>query len=397
MGCGAARAVAPPLVRTDLHLFVLLLVPVVTGVIGFRRGKRRITPGEMGLQIALVAALMYGGYHVARWTGVQDYEIWNGRIAKKTSGVGGCCHSYPCNCRQECSTDDEGNSSCVEVCDTCYEHSYDDTYSAYSTNDERVYHSGCHPPGSGSPVAYQDIRIGEPTAWEHRFTNYVRAAPDALIQRDPSYRRFAAQIPDYPRVRGWKADRFLFVGIDPPVGAWRSDLAEVNADLGAPHQVNVVVVVVAEADPAYFDALRAAWLGGKKNDVVLVVGAPAFPELAWARVMAWHRPMGAEDELIGALTHRIETLGTFDGGKILAILRDQISRSYVRRPFAEFAYLMAQARPTPLGMLALVLIGLLSSGAIQYAFARNRHRMRHETPDAWLMRQWRRLQGLFGR
>src|SRR5690606_22641645 len=108
-----------------VHLLVLLSVPILVGAAAFFLGKRRITPRELGIQLGVGVALMFAGYHVSRWTGVQDTEIWNGRIADKSSHVSGCCHSYPCNCREECSTDSEGATTCAEVCDTCYEHSYD--------------------------------------------------------------------------------------------------------------------------------------------------------------------------------------------------------------------------------------------------------------------------------
>ena len=39
-------------------------------------------------------------------------------------------------------------------------------------------------------------------------------------------------------------------------------------------------VVTNDPRPAEEGALRAAWLGGKNNDVVIVAGTPAFPAIA---------------------------------------------------------------------------------------------------------------------
>ncbi|MCA9677016.1 MAG: hypothetical protein KC464_18460, partial [Myxococcales bacterium] len=372
-------------------LLLLLLPPVVVGVAAFFLGKRRITPLEVVVQIGVVGALIVGGYYATRWLGVQDTEIWNGRIASAGSGTSSCCHSYDCNCHEVC-TGEGDQRSCSQHCDTCYEHSSDVYWEAYSSNGEQVYYDGCNPPGSPTPARYLDIRLGEPTAVEHRFTNYVKADPDALIHRDPALRRFRSRLPPYPRVSGWQVRRFLFVDLAPADMLELDDaLDELNADLGAAKQVDVIVVVVAEEDPAYFDALAAAWLGGKKNDVVLVIGAPRFPAIAWARVMAWNKATGAEDELEGALARRVELLGAFDGAAVLAVLRDEITRGYQRRPFSELDYLMARARPSGTAVAVLLALGLALSALLQWRFWRNQRRMTGLAPHLRVTAAVRRL------
>ena len=371
-------------------LFVLIAVPVVVGVAAYFFGKRKITTLEAVIQIGVVAALVIAGYYLFRWVGVQDYEVWNGRIASKHSGTSRCCHSYDCNCRDECSGSGK-DRTCRRVCDTCYEHASDTYYRAVSTNDEEVYYSGCWEPGSSSPPRYDAIRVGEPTAWEHRYTNYVRAAPEELVPADPSGGRFAEVLPPYPRPSGWRARRFLFVGIDHPDAAGIDQaLDELNADLGAAKQVNLIVVVASEKEPAYFDALRATWLGGKKNDVVLVIGAPRFPEIQWVRVMAWNVAAGVEDEFKGNLVSRVEALGSFDGAAVLAALRDEVERRYQRRSFSELEYLMARARPPGWAVAVLFGVGLCLSSLLAWIFWRNQRRMRgrapHERVRAFLQR-----------
>jgi hypothetical protein len=378
-------------------LLALLAMPVVFGVTVFFLGKRRITPGELATQLGVVGALVVGGYYLTRWGGIQDYELWNGRIASAPSGSTGCCHSYACNCRQECSTDSEGTTTCSEVCDTCYEHASDSYYAAYTTNDERVYYSSCWAPGEGPPSAWSQIRIGEPTVVEHRYTNYVLADPSEFVT-DAGV-EFDAAIPPYPPVVGWRARRFLVVDapID-PVELLRLDgvLDELNADLGARKQVNVIVVVAGHADPAFFDALVRAWLGGKKNDVIVVIGAPAFPEIAWVRAHAWNKASGGEDELIGGLTGRIQALRTFDGDAILAAARDEVERNYVRRSFSELEYLMARARPPGWAVTLLFGIGLGLSALLHWRFWGNRRRMQGRAPHERvraLLARWRRPRG----
>lgn len=349
-------------------LALLIVIPVLVGIVALFFGKPRITLTETLVQMGVVAGLMVAGYYLTRWVGLWDYEIWNGRIASKVAGDSSCCHDYKCKCHTVC---DNNGMNCTEKCSTCYEHSRDLFWAAYSTNNERVYIDNCNPPGTREPETYRQIRIGEPTAWEHRFTNYVKADPESLLPRPPQ-RKFAVELPAYPRVSGWRARRFLFVGLShPEAGRLDEALAELNANLGPVKQVNLIVVVAAEADPAYADALAAAWLGGKKNDVILVIGVPDFPSIRWARVISWNQTRGSEDDLKGELIRQIEALGTFDGAAVLRILGETVRLYYVRRPFSTFAHLIDRATPPTWAMGLLIIVGLGLSVLLSWIFWRN--------------------------
>ncbi len=355
-------------------LLGLVLVPLLVGAGAYLLGKRQVTLAEAGVQVIVVAALMLVGYYVAQWSSLQDYEIWNGRIASKSSGAEVCCHTYECNCREVC----RGSGldrRCSRSCDRCTMHDQDLFWRATSTNREIVYESRCNAPESGEPAEWAAIRVGEPTAWEHQFTNYVKAAPEDFFVAPEVAERFTAELPAYPRPQGFRARRFLFAGVEEPrAGELDAALAELNADLGPVKQVNVIVVVTASADPLYFDALARHWLGGKKNDVVLVLGAPRYPAIAWARVMAWNEARVAEDAFKDALASRIEGLGRFDGERVLAALRAEISESYRRRPFGELEHLGARATPPGWAVAALYGAALLLSAGLQTYFWRNRWR-----------------------
>ncbi|MBA3540196.1 MAG: hypothetical protein H0T79_11265, partial [Deltaproteobacteria bacterium] len=129
-------------------------------------GKRRITPLEVVIQIAIVGCLIVYGYYSTRWSGIQDTEIWSGRIARTNVEGTRCCHSFKCNCRQECKTDAKKKTTCGEVCSTCYKHAGDTRYTATSSNGELVYSNGCNGPGE-TPTSWHAVKVGDTTAWEH--------------------------------------------------------------------------------------------------------------------------------------------------------------------------------------------------------------------------------------
>jgi hypothetical protein len=347
-------------------LLWLLVVPILIGLGGLILGKGKVTWKELLVHEAVVIVIIGAGYAIGIWGSTSDTEIWNGVIAKKWKGSGSCCHSYPCN-PHPCNCDSKGN--CSTCWDTCYEHISDVTWNAITSNDETAYYDGCNRPGSSPPARWNSIVIGEPTAVEHSFTNYIKANPDTVLKRQGAKERFAAKIPAYPRVYDhYRADRFLAIGVQVPDRQRLSArLSEINGRLGAPKQVNVTVIVVGEADQMYLEGLRESWLGGKKNDLVVVVGAPNYPEIAWAGVMSWTK----NEEVKIVIRDRLLALGTFDGDKALDIIAEEVKERFVRRPWADFEYLKATLEPPAWAQWLLFFLGLALAVGLQVYFWRN--------------------------
>lgn len=319
-------------------LLGLLFVPVVLGLIGLLIGKGRITMREFLVHEAVVAVVLTSGYFIAKHGSERDTEIWNGVIAKKWEQSGPCCHSYPCNCHS-CDCDSKGR--CSTCCSTCYEHTHDDDWYARTSNGETVYSNTCNAPGSSAPARWRSIRVGEPTAVEHSYVNYIKANHSTLFRRTGALGRFKGSVPDYPEVYDhYRIRRFLTVGVHVPgVAALNSRLDRINARLGARKQVNMIVLVVAERDPAYIEALRQRWLGGKKNDLITVIGAPDFPKISWVGVVSWTRV----ETLKIAIRDKVMALDRFDGNRVLDIIERQTNEKFVRTPMADFKYLQATA------------------------------------------------------
>jgi len=344
-------------------LLILLSIPVGVCIAGIVISKGGITWKEAALQLVLMCAILGGSFFMGRWMSIQDTEIWNGTIAVKNAGTHGCCHSYDCLCYESCSTDSAGTRSCSEICQTCYEHSHDLFWNAVTDNGEVVYSDRCNKPGSNPPAEWIGIAIGEPTAVEHRYTNYIKAAPGTLGQCKKLQQKYWALLPDYPKVQNWRlVDRFLFPGIQTPTRQvyWNQLLMRLNSKLGHTKQVNIIVVVTREESREYFQALEARWLGGKKNDLILVVSAPDYPKMQWAQVMSWMDPDGSGEAggIFERLPRKVMDLGQFDGEKVVALLNREVSTGFKRKAMADFEYLMKGAI---LILIALMIISLKAS------------------------------------
>lgn len=346
-------------------LFLLLLLPLASGLVSYFVSKGRFNWAELLTHSGAMILIIGVGYYLALCNKTSDTELWNGTVASKEHVNSSCCHSYPCNCREECTSSGK-SESCSMHCDTCYLHSYDWTWIATSSNDENLYSNRCNAPGSSPPSAWLSIKIGDPTAVEHEYTNYIKGNPDTIMRRSGAADRFVKELPKYPEVYNYyQADRFITIGVHPNNHAeLNQKLSEINGRLGHDKQVNIIVILVTEADSRYLEALRDAWLGGKKNDFIVVVGVPQYPEIAWAGVLSWSR----NEDLKVEVRNKLLDMRTLDISAALDMIGDEVRDHFIRRPMADFEYLKDTVEPSTAALWILMIIGILVSAVLQVYF-----------------------------
>jgi hypothetical protein len=321
-----------------MSLLLLFFIPVIIGLAGFIWGDKKVTLKEFLTQEAVVVVVVLISWSVALGNKTHDVEIWNGKVADKTEEKSSCCHSYSCN-PHSCMCDDDGCSTCY---DTCYEHSSDVEWNADSSNGENVFHDGCNAPGTTPPQRWVDIKIGDPTSVEHSYENYLKASPDSILLTRGSRQDFT--IPEYPQVFDlYNITRFIPVGVsDPKFAKWDILLDDLNADLGSKKQVNIIVIVVKESSLEWVESLKEKWIGGKKNDFIVVIGAPEYPKIQWVSVVSWS---DSEDAKI-AVRNRLLDLGVVDGEKIISIIHEEVASKFVRKEMKDFEFLKANIQPS---------------------------------------------------
>ncbi len=349
-----------------MQLFGLLLIPIVIGLIGFFASKGKVHIKELGVQVGASLIIIGIGYYIALSYRMGDTEHWNGVIAKKWRDTGSCCHSYPCN-PHPCNCDDKGN--CSTCWDTCYEHGSDKTWNAVTSNGEPAYYQGCGRPGASDPARWQAIIVGEPTSVEHSYENPIKGNPDSILRRQGFAEKFGAALPEYPKVYDlYRAIKFLTPGISVPgIQDLNARLSETNAKLGALKKVNIITVVTGQSDPQFAEALREHWLGGKKNDIVVVIGAPRFPQIAWVDIISWTK---SEDVKVD-LRHRLLDLKEFDGPKAIKIIQEEVFGKFVHRSMSDFEYLKSTVEPSDFAFWTLFSIALALSIGLQWYFWKN--------------------------
>lgn len=362
-------------------LALLLVFPLLWPFAAKALFKHEYTLGELGLNIVIVVAIVSAGWYAGRYSQMVDEEVLNGQLVSKDTQKVSCEHSYQCNCREVCSGSGQ-NRSCSQTCDTCYEHSYDFDHNLRTTaGDLKVPRIDRQ--GSKIPPRWTAATIGDPVAISHDFENYIKAAPDSLfsaVAEQTVLAQFGAQVPAYPLgiFDLHYLNRVLATGVSvPDLADWNKDLAMRLRTLGPAKQVNWIVVITKEPSPLFAEALRVKWLGGKKNDVVVVLGAPAYPKLEWARVVSWTDQalfkVQLQDDLMDLpeLTH----------AGVLNLVEKHTAATFKRKPMADFSYLLNEIVPPTWVIVLLALGGALGSVALSFVLARNNVRTSSYTPS----------------
>lgn len=334
------------------NLLILLAFPLAWPWIAKRIWHTDVTWQEMILNIVIVVAVSTAVWMLGKNYVTADVEIWNGQVTGKEKEWVHCSHSYSCNCR----TDSRGNRSC----DTCYEHANDWDWTVETTAGDFTI-DRIDRRGSQEPPRWTAVEVGHPVAKAHTFTNYVKAVPQSLFNpNQQALSKYGAEVPGYPSgVYDYHyVDRVLSAGVNiPNVNEWNRSLALMLRELGPAKEVNVIIVVTKNADPMFEYALQGKWLGAKKNDVVVILGTPNYPEIQWVRVVSW-----TDNQLFKVqLRDDLQDLKVVDQNKVLGIIDTNIRKSFVRKQMRDFEYLESEILPPDWVIGVAVAIAVIGS------------------------------------
>lgn len=355
-------------------LALLLVFPLVWPFVAKVLWQHEITLGEMALNLVVGAVVVLVGWAGARYSQTADLEVLNGQLTSKTSEHVSCSHTYRCHCRNVC-TGTGKNRSCSESCETCSEHAYDVDWTLHTTvgdiDIDRVDRRGLD-----EPPRWTKAVVGDPVAQTHTFTNYIKAAPDSLFNaaaQTTLLARYGATVPEYPNhvYDIHYVNRVLAVGVQvPDLADWNQELAMRLRTLGSAKQVNWIVLLTNQTDPMWADAVAAKWLGGKKNDVVVVLGTPEYPKVQWASVISW-----TDKELFKVqLRDDLARLPAAGRKEVFDLLEQHTKASFERKPGKDFSYLASRIEPPGWMLGVLFVVSVLVSVGTSLFLARNDHR-----------------------
>jgi len=350
-------------------LLFLLAVPLLTSTLFYVFTKTICWKEFLVVTIGVVTINLVG-FSLSYAESVHDVELLNGHVTGKHRAEVSCTHSYQCNCVDitSCSNDMDGRETCstTQICQTCYDHANDYDWNI-STNIETITIARVDPQGVVEPTRWTIVKLGEPVAIQHSYTNYIKAAPGSVLLTTNQTELFKTKLPSYPEVYDYyRVNRLLTNGLTiQNHNVLNNALCDVAGLLGSRRQVNLIFVLVAEADQNYAAALKEHWLGGKKNDLVIIIGAPDGDNIKWVYVMSW-----SPVELLKVkLRDQIIKLGSLNKmDEVIKQTYNTVNKEFVRKPMADFEYLKYQFSPAPWILSLLMALGLLFSVIVSIVF-----------------------------
>lgn len=315
------------------YVFAFMIFSAIAFLIGRFMFPHTITWKELAagavIQLAGVCLIYYGSIYSKG----HDTQILNGSVVSKQQERVSCEHSYSCNCRTTCSRSGK-STSCSRTCDTCYEHNFDfdwvvDSDVGHATID-RVDRQGTQ-----TPPRWSAVKIGEPFAKEDSYFNYIKASPLTIF--DKTQLNAATPVPGYIGVHDYyRVNRVINFG-----SRYSGDFSELNTllneslkKLGPKKKVNVLVIFHGKGDN-FAEVVKAKHLGGKINDVYVLIDAAADGTIEHASAFSW-----SKSDLVNIkIRDEILDLGKVDMKGVANVVDRNIDTLYNHRSIEEFEYL----------------------------------------------------------
>lgn len=361
-----------------MHLFILILaVPLVWALIARIFFLSKFTWKEFIVQVGvsfLFSGFLFAG---ALYSKTLDNEFIHGQITDKVRDEGSYEESYSCNCRSVC-RGTGNNRICQRVCDTCYRTIYTVHWYLESTlgriDIDRKSSQSRSVWMATDPLLYTESYIGEPCTKMHYYENYVLAAKRSLFNREGYSYTTKFPLPNYPRLYSIYRSRNA-IGTAPGVTAevldeWNTSLRDKLKILGPKKQANIIIVFTEDPDPKYRYALEKHWMGGKKNDIVIIFGTARYPDLAWVDVFTFALSAG-NHEMIVALKDDLVGKGKLNAQEAIEIIASHVDKSFKRKQMADLEYLADDIAPTTGAVIGILVAQLVVSVLLTFYFVRN--------------------------
>jgi hypothetical protein len=361
---------------------------VVGAVYFWRKNPEEFALGEAIVQagVSMITVVMFFSLFSFQFTDVMDIEYWNSRVIMAEYWEAWTEHS----------TDSDGNST------TSY---HPPSWALHTEAGEQV---------SISKMQYQRIakRFGNshyelirstglnegnryytnyngksgleiPTAVEHYFVNWVKATKKASAESKALMETFRPLLLPYPKLEASpygpiQLSRVLQAGTTiSPVLIKDIDegLDRLLSVIGSKKEINIFVYLVGTGRAEFGDALKEAWVNGKKNDVVLIIGLNNT-KIEWTRVLAWvNAPSSGGADFKARLANRIKDLGSMDidGETLVREINEQVmlpfeKGGYKRKSMADFDHLAGDVSVPWWANILVVLASAAVMLATGYAF-----------------------------
>jgi hypothetical protein len=366
--------------------YILALLPCLAGLILWLKSDKICWQEWIGGSI--FAFILAGVFHIAAAKGMtDDIELLSGQVVQ--------VEEHPEWVEQwtqvhietySCGTDANGNSiTCTRTYTTTeydthplhweaaisfgnWQRNWDISYEKYieiqrqfggkyqNGPKQDFNHGGSFYSGDNNTyVTANEKDVIVPATTQVHFENRIKASPSVF-----SFAPVPTNIPVFAYPYSYQ----LFAS-ERLLGNARNDIDllafdQLNARLGPPKRINLIMVGFGAKDSSIAEWQRAAWIGGKKNDLVLCYGD------TWAKVFGW-----TESELVKRNLESI-LLDNKKNNAILPLIEAEVRANYKLKDWSKFDYIAIKPRAVHIGWY--IAMTLITQVGLHVFFLRNEYR-----------------------
>jgi hypothetical protein len=349
--------------------------------------NHEITAKEVVLQGVIMTVICSILYITGTYSSLRDVEILNGQVLKKYNKQENCptywsdytdgfCSEYITRVvfsHMSCVTVDK-NEVCTPVYKTQYKYIYQWEKRWYVATSFRTHQiSRVNKRGDEEPIRWTATKIGDPASITNLYVNYMKVAAHNIINPNKeSVTQYVDKVPAYPSTiyDYYQSNKILTVGSSVDIEEWNKALRKGLTIIGPKKQANIIVIITSIQDPTFRYAVEESWLGGKKNDVIILIGESGG-NISWVDSITLAGNMGNEMMAIkmrdSLLQHKTLDI------KVIDIVLSTVTKHFDRKAMQDLEYLKEQIEPPAWVIITCYLLSIVLGCGLTFYF------IRHET------------------
>lgn len=334
-------------------IWLILILPMLVPILSMFYYGRNRSVAEYGIHALITIVVTCSVFYAGKYFPALDKEILNGYVTDKKQVYNPRTEYYDCNCRTVTSGSGKNKTSSRQ-CDTCTRIIPEWDWRVFTTVGSLTI-SRIDSSGRREPPRWTAVKINECASLENTYINQIKGVKDSIFHYDKDLIK-NYKIPEYPSVTDYYRFNHVINQTDVDTKGWNEYISERLKTLGTQKQLNIIVVLT-NKDYGFFDALKYEWLGGKKNDVLLVFGLDK-------NKVSWFGSTSLADGYKNQTLHANLRMNAIDRVADMSLLGEQINiieRDFVRVPMEEFDYLTSESDPPTWIMVLATVLGVLSS------------------------------------
>lgn len=364
--------------------FLVFLLPALFAVVAMKViFKREITTREFFIHLGSslgITVVIYAISFAFLYSSMADTQILNGMITNKFKHTEICseyssCENYYIKTKTKTRINSKGKLERYTETYKVFLYSTEFDWYLQTSTDDNIKIKRVNDRGDVMPPRWNMAHVGDYSASTSIYINPLLSGDVSLFNTAADSGLYSDEdlkdIPDYPEVYDYYRFNPVINLTQHDVSFIRTELNKQMRTMGASKQANVIFVVIDSNinGDDFTKKLKQKWNGGKKNDIIIVVGIDKIKNITFLTSNSYAD--GSGNELLhSTLKMRyIANESVLDLNEVRVIM-SIIDDKFNRLPASEFNYMLTDVKPS---FMLIIIIIILTLG-VGYILVNNRER-----------------------